>query len=47
MSAWLAELEVRSPLVEDLARAVTAADWPAVYDIGDLLAVSVEVAVPA
>lgn len=47
VSAWLAELEVRSPLVEDLARAVTAADWPAVYDIGDLLAVSVEVAVPA
>jgi hypothetical protein len=29
VSAWLAELGARSPLVDDLARAVNAGDWPA------------------
>ena len=35
VSSWLAELGVRSPLVEDLARAVSADDWPAAYAIGE------------
>ncbi|MDD4866700.1 MAG: hypothetical protein PHQ28_06095 [Mycobacterium sp.] len=43
VSAWLAELGTRSPLVEDLARAVTTADWPAAYRAADSLAVSVEI----
>ena len=28
VSAWLAELDTQSPLVEDLAHAVCADDWP-------------------
>ena len=41
VSTWLAELGARSPLVEDLARAVGAGDWPAAYAIGDRLSVDV------
>lgn len=41
VSAWLSELGAHSPLVEDLARAVRADDWPAVYVIGDRLSVDV------
>jgi hypothetical protein len=44
VSAWLAELGVRSPLVEDLARAVNADDWPAAHAIGEFLSVDVTVA---
>ena len=44
VSGWLAELGVRSPLVEDLARAVNADDWPAAYAIGEFLSVDVTVA---
>jgi hypothetical protein len=44
VSSWLAELGVRSPLVQDLARAVDADDWPAAYAIGDFLSVDVAVA---
>ena len=44
VSAWLAELGARSPLVEDLARAVHASDWPAAYAIGEYLSVDVTVA---
>ena len=47
VSAWLAELGVRSPLVEDLARAVSADDWPAAYAIGEFLSVDVTVAAGA
>lgn len=43
VSAWLAELGVRSPLVDDLARAVRTADWPAAYAIGEHLSVDVTV----
>lgn len=46
VSAWLAELGARSPLVLDLARAVTTADWGAASRIADSLAVSVDVAEP-
>jgi hypothetical protein len=44
VSAWLAELGVESPMVEDLAHAVCAHDWPAVYVIGERLSVDVTVA---
>jgi len=44
VSAWLAELDADSPLVEDLAQAVRAGDWPAAYALGDRLSVDVTVA---
>jgi hypothetical protein len=44
VSAWLAELGVHTPLVEDLARAVDAGDWPAACAIGEYLSVDVSVA---
>ena len=44
VSAWLAELGAHSPLVEDLARAVHAGDWPAAWAIGEYLSVDVAVA---
>jgi|SRR5215207_3540838 len=44
VSAWLAELDASSPLVEDLAEAVRARDWPAAYAIGDYLSVEVTAA---
>ena len=33
VSGWLAELGVRSPLVNDFARAVDADNWPAAHAI--------------
>jgi hypothetical protein len=47
VSAWLAELEVHSPLVEDLARAACVGDWAAAYAVGDRLSVDVTVAAAA
>lgn len=44
MSAWLAELGAHSPLVEDLARAVSSADWPTAHAIGGQLPIDVTVA---
>jgi hypothetical protein len=44
VSAWLAELGAHSPLVDDLARAVCAGDWPVALGIGDYLSVDVTVA---
>jgi hypothetical protein len=44
ISAWLAELGAHSPLVEDLARAAHAGDWPAACAIGEYLSVDVTVA---
>ena len=44
VSAWLAELGVHSPLVQDLARAVNTDNWPATYAIGKFLSVDVTVA---
>jgi hypothetical protein len=41
VSAWLAELGTHSPLVEDLARAARAGDWPAAHAIGEHLSVDV------
>jgi hypothetical protein len=44
VSAWLAELGAKSPMVEDLARAVRNGDWPAAYAVGEHLSVHVAVA---
>jgi hypothetical protein len=44
VSAWLAELGVCSPLVEDLALTVRKGDWPAVHAIADRLSVDLSVA---
>lgn len=41
VAAWLAELGVESPLVDDLARAAQAGDWPAVHAVGENLSVEV------
>ena len=45
VSAWLAELGVESPFVDELARTVHAGNWPAVHGIADFL--SVEIALVA
>ncbi|WP_420873545.1 hypothetical protein [Mycobacterium riyadhense] len=47
VSGWLAELGVHSPLVDDLARAAQAGDWPAAYAVGEHLSVEVTLAVAA
>ena len=44
VSAWLAELGVDSPMVNDLARAVCSGDWSAAYAIGAHVSVDVAVA---
>ena len=44
VSAWLAELGVYSPLVDDLARAVRTGDWPAAHELGECLSVDVTIA---
>ncbi len=41
VSGWLAELGATSPLVEDLARAVRAGDWPRTHSLGECLSVEV------
>ena len=41
VSAWLAELGVESPLVDDLARAVHAGNWPAAHGIADYLSLEI------
>lgn len=44
VSAWLAELDVCSPLADDLGRAVRTGNWPAAYAISEFLSVEVVVA---
>jgi hypothetical protein len=44
VSAWLAELGARSPLVDELARAVRAGNWPAAHSLADYLSVDVTLA---
>lgn len=44
VAGWLAELGVRSPLVEQLERAVSAGDWTTAYAIGQHLSVKVSFA---
>ena len=41
VAAWLAELGTESQLVEDLAHAIHADDWPTAYAICDRLSVEV------
>ncbi|BBX65789.1 hypothetical protein MSAS_49630 [Mycobacterium saskatchewanense] len=47
VSAWLAELGVHSPLVDDLARAACIGDWAAAYAVGERLSVDVTLAAAA
>jgi hypothetical protein len=35
LSMWLAELGAHTPVVEELARAVCAGDWPTTHAISD------------
>lgn len=44
VSGWLAELDVQSPLVDDLARAVCVGNWAAAHAFGDALGVEVTIA---
>jgi hypothetical protein len=44
VSGWLAELDVHSPLADDLARAVWSGDWPKANAIGESLSVYVTTA---
>lgn len=41
VSAWLAELGIHTPLVDDLASAVRSGDWASAYAIGEYLSVLV------
>jgi hypothetical protein len=43
VSAWLAELGARSPLADDLERAVRVGDWAVARTVGDQLSVDVAV----
>jgi hypothetical protein len=44
LTAWLAELGAASPLVEDLARALRAGDWPTAHALSGYLSVEVSLA---
>ncbi|KWX22516.1 hypothetical protein AFM11_20440 [Mycolicibacterium wolinskyi] len=44
VAAWLAELGAGSPLVDELARAVWAGNWPTAHAVADQLSVEVAVA---
>jgi hypothetical protein len=44
VSTWLAELGAHTPVVEELALAVCAGDWPTAYAISDRLSVDITVA---
>ena len=44
LSAWLAELDASSTMVDDLARVVRIGDWTAAHAIAEYLSVDVAVA---
>ncbi len=44
VAGWLAELDVQSPLTEELARATQRGDWAATHTICDQLSIDVMVA---
>ena len=44
VAAWLAELGADSPMVEELAHAVRAGDWPVAHSLEDLLSVQISIA---
>ncbi|BBY90486.1 hypothetical protein MGALJ_01550 [Mycobacterium gallinarum] len=43
VSAWLAELDTSSPLVDDLACMLRTGDWTAAHAIAEILSVDVTV----
>lgn len=47
LSTWLAELGATTPMVEELATAVLAGDWPTAHALADYLSVEVTVIAPA
>ena len=44
LSAWLAELDASSTMVDDLARVVRNGDWTAAHAIAEYLSIDVAVA---
>ncbi|CAM5743288.1 hypothetical protein MAUB1S_04828 [Mycolicibacterium aubagnense] len=44
VAGWLAELDVHSPLTDDLARATQRGDWPTTHTICDQLSIAVMIA---
>lgn len=44
VAGWLAELDARSPLTDELAVAARRGDWARAHALGDLLGVDVMVA---
>jgi hypothetical protein len=44
LSAWLAELDASSTMVDDLARVVRTGDWTAAHAIAEYLSIDVAVA---
>jgi len=44
VSAWLAELGAHSTLVDDLAQAARAGNWPEAHAVGEQLSVDVSLA---
>ncbi len=45
VGAWLAELGVSSPMVDQLACAVRCGDWPAAHALAEHLSIDVAVAI--
>jgi hypothetical protein len=44
VTGWLAELDVQSPLAEELARATQRGDWPTTHTICDQLSIDLMIA---
>ena len=44
VAGWLAELDVQTPLTDELARATQRGDWPATHTICDQLSIDLMVA---
>lgn len=44
VAGWLAELDVQSPLTEELAHATLRRDWPATHTICDQLSIDLMIA---
>lgn len=44
VASWLAELGADSPLVDELAKAVFAGDWPKAHAVADRLSVHIAIA---
>ncbi|KAB7761323.1 hypothetical protein [Mycolicibacterium mucogenicum] len=44
VAGWLAELDVQSPLTDELARATQRGDWPTTHTICDQLSIDLMIA---